>query len=76
MFRERKSNSLSILLLANLEALFTKSITFSSVIHRLKENCIVGRAEGGGVGGVEGREVLAGQARLQFLPLSASDMRC
>lgn len=72
MFRERKSNSLSILLLTNLEALFTKSITFSSVIHLLKENGIVGRAEGGGGRGAR----KSFQARLQFLPLSASDMRC
>lgn len=66
-------NSLSVLLLTSLEAPFPKSIIFPSVIHQLKANSIVGRA--GGVGwGLEGIGKPF-QARLQFLPLSASDLR-
>lgn len=53
-------NSFSVLLLTSLEAPFPKSIMFPSVIHQLKENCIVGKPF---------------QTRLQFLPLSASDLR-
>lgn len=44
-------SSLSVPLLASLETPFPKSITFPSVIHQLKANCIVGRAEAGGAGG-------------------------
>lgn len=74
IFGESKSmNSLSVLLLTSLEAPFPKSIIFPSVIHQLKANSIVGRA--GGVGwGLEGIGKPF-QARLQFLPLSASDLR-
>lgn len=62
IFGERKSmNSFSVLLLTSLEAPFPKSIMFPSVIHQLKENCIVGRAEGVGWG-LEGREALPDQA--------------